>query len=230
VVDASHCDQLPRHRVRDSFYRAVVRALILTILVACTDAADVPTTLVHVHLTATCDTEFCYADVFYPFCGPDASNAVTPETPTVEIYTDYDAEDIAAFVQLQYTMDELPPGATTPAHVDQVIKSGEYVDVYSAYDYERLYRIDSDGGVVDIDTTKLTTASGNTLRFEYEAYGVVAQENHVIDAPIAVHVETDDPGIMDACCSVGRPRDGLLVGFALAFMLRRRRTRKTSAG
>lgn len=205
-----------------------MRYLLACLLLAgCTDAADVPTTVVHAHLSATCGTADCSAntDVLYNDCGPAGSTAVTPTTRSVEVLTSYDAKDIAGYVQLQYAIDQPPPGAATSEFQDYVLRGTDTGDVYSAYDYELLYRITPAGEVTDIDMTKLVAATANELHFAYAANGVSATEDHVIDAAMPVRVETNDPGIMDACCSVGRAQDGGLVFLAVFAGLRRRRRR-----
>jgi hypothetical protein len=205
--------------------RYLLACLLLT---GCTDAADVPTTVAHVHLAATCGTTDCSAntDVLYNDCGPAGSTAITPTTRSVEVLTSYDAKDIAGYVQLQYSIDQPPPGAAMPEYQDYVLRDSETSDVYSAYDYELLYRITPTGEIMDIDTAKLVAGSGNELHFAYAANGISATEDHVIDAAMPVRVETDDPGIMDACCSVGRSQDGALVFVAVFASLRRRRRRR----
>lgn len=202
--------------------RYLLACLLLT---ACTDAADVATTVAHIHIAATCSTGDCSnaTDVIYDSCGPSGSTEITPTTRSVEVLTDYDAKDIAGYVQLQYTTDQPLAGAHDPTYTDQVLRAGENADVYSAYDYTLLYRITATGDVIDVDTTKLAAATGNELHFAYSGDGVSATEDHVIDAAVPVRVETDDPGIMDACCSVGRPQDGGLLILALLAGLRRRR-------
>lgn len=203
-----------------------MRYLLASLLLAgCTDAADVPTTVAHVHLSATCGTSDCSgdSDVFYDDCGPAGSTLITPTTRNVEVLTDDDAKDIAGYVQLQYTTDPPQPGVSGPTYQDYVLRDTDTSDVYGAYDYELLYRITPAGEVTDLDTTRLTAASGNELHFAYAANGLSATEDHVIDAPMAVHVETDDPGLMDACCSAGRAQDGGLVTLAVIAGLRRRR-------
>lgn len=204
------------------------------LLAGCTDAAEVPTTVAHVHLTTTCtaqdqDCGFYYSDVFYTHCGTISSTAVTPTTREIEVTTSYDAENISGFVQLQYTNDPKPPGVDELGIVDHVLTDDANADVYAAYDYTLLYRITPSGEVVDIDTTKLSAASGNTLQFRYTVPDVSVQEDHVIDAPLPVRLETDAPGLEDACCSVGRPADAGVVGLVLAFGLRRRRRRPAYA-
>lgn len=197
------------------------------LLLGCTDAADVPTTVAHIQLSATCATEGCrpYPAMFYDSCGPSGSSAIDPSTREIEVLTSYDAEDIAGYVQLQYTTDQPPPGHHDVAYIDQVLRAGENVEVYAAYDDAMLYRITADGAIEDVDTTRLTAAGDNLLQFQYDANGVSAQEDHVIDAPMPIRIETDDPGLMDACCSVGRPPEAGLVLLALAFGIRRRRAR-----
>jgi len=199
------------------------------LLVGCTDAAEVPTTVAHVHLTATCTAhdQDCglYSDVFYNSCGPISSAAITPATREVEVLTSYDAANITGFVQLQYTSAPKPPGVDELAVIDHVLTDDATADVYAAYDYTLLYRITPSGEIVDIDTTKLSAANGNTLQFRYTVPDVSVQEDHVIDASMPVRVETDSPGIMDACCSVGRPADAGFVVLVVAFGLRRQRRR-----
>jgi hypothetical protein len=206
-----------------------MRTLALSLLlVGCTDAADVPATVAHIHLTATCTTADCtpYSELFYDSCGPSGSTAIEPTTHDVEVLTASDAEDIAGYVQLQYTTDQVPTGHHGEVYIDQVLGEGEKVDVYAAYDYALLYRITAAGEIVDIDMTRLTAASDNMLQFQYTVGEMAAQEDHVIDAPRPVRVETDDPGLMDACCSVGRPQEAGLVLVALGFVVMRRRARR----
>jgi hypothetical protein len=182
------------------------------VVAGCTDAADVPTTIVHVHVAATCDVPDCtlYSEAFNAMCGPDSSTMVTERTRGVEVLTATDADDIAGYIQVQYAsdFDEL-------AYTDHVLTAGQSVEVYGAYDYALLYRVGADGAITDIDTSHLVGASGNALSFEYSANGVLAKEDHAIDAPREIRVETDDPGIMDACCSAGRPGDAGLIALAI---------------
>lgn len=195
------------------------------LLVGCTDTAEVPATVAHIHVSASCAEPECspIAEVFYGDCGPSGSTAITPATREVEVITNYDAENITGYVQMQYTSDQVPPGRPELVYLDQVLTADDDVEVYSAYEGTQLYRLTATGDVLDIDTTKLTAANGNTLQFQYTAYGRSAQEDHVIDASMSLRIETDSPGIMDACCSVGRSRDAGLVLLVLAFVLRRRR-------
>lgn len=203
-----------------------VRALIVPILfaAACTDSAAVPASVVHINVEMECSQPECgfYPEVFYNYCGSISSEVITPATREVELVTEHEADKLAAFVQLQHTMtnQEL-------VYTDQVLLDGESADVYSASDGLLLYRIDASGGVADIDTSKLTAASGNTLRFTYTTYdGATIREDHVIDAPLPLYVETDSPGIMDACCAVGSPRDAGLIVIVLGLVLRRRKPRR----
>ncbi len=199
--------------------------LVCMLLVGCTDAADVATTVAHVHVTATCSTEDCglYSDVFYDSCGPISSAAITPATDEVTVLTAYDAAEIEGLVQVQYTSDPQPPGVAEAARHDQLLIEDQDAEVYSVYDYALLYRITAAGEVIDIDTTKLSAAAGNTLQFRYTVADLAVQEDHVIDAPMALRLVTDSPGLTDACCSVGRPADAGLVVLVLAFGLGRRR-------
>lgn len=205
-----------------------MRTLALALLlVGCTDAADVPTTVAHIHLSATCTTSDCtpYSELFYSSCGPSGSTAIDPTTREVEVLTADDAEDIAGYVQLQYTTEQVPSGHHGDVFIDQVLADGEKVDVYAAYDYELLYRITAAGEIVDLDMSRLTAASDNMLQFQYTVGDMAAQEDHVIDAPRPLRVETDDPGLMDACCSVGRPQEAGLVLVTLGWVVIGRRRR-----
>jgi hypothetical protein len=196
-----------------------MRVWLLVLLAACTDAADVPSTVAHITLSQTCTSPDCtiYGPPFYDSCGPSGSTAITAKTREVEVITATDAEDIAGYIQLQYAE------ADQSGYIDQVLRTDETVDVYAAYGDTMLYRLTADGEVKDIDTTVLTSATDNTLQFQYNAYGVMAQEDHVIDPVKPVRIETNDPGIMDACCSVGDWHQGGLVALMILFGLRRRR-------
>jgi MYXO-CTERM domain-containing protein len=203
-----------------------MRSLVLCVLFAgCTDAADVPTTVAHIHFASTCASTECAP---YPddSCGPASDTVVTPETQRVSVLTGYDAEDIEGYVQLQYTSDPAPPGTSALlAHDDYLLRHNEKAEVYSVFEYTVLYRITAAGEVVDVDPTKLVAASDNTLQFMYTIDGLSVVEDHVIDGPHLVRVETDDPGITDSCCSVGQPQDAGVVLLALVLgALRRRRT------
>jgi hypothetical protein len=203
--------------------------LFCLLLVGCTDAADVATTVVHVHLSATCATPECStaSEVFVHDCGPLGTTAVTATTRSVEVQTSDDAKDIAAYVQLQYTSDQDPRSASEVTYWDQVLRANQTADVYSAYDYTLLYRLTAAGEAIDVANDKLMATNGATLTFAYDADGVAAVEDHQIDAPKDVRVETDEPGITDACCSAGGARDGGLVAIMIVGGLRlgRRRAR-----
>jgi hypothetical protein len=191
----------------------------LVLLAACTDAAEVPTTVAHINVTQSCETADCqlYGLPFYDSCGPMGSTAITAKTREVEVLTASDAEDITGYVQLQYA------NADEEVFTDSVLTGGETIDVYAVYGDAILYRLTADGEVKDIDTTLLTAAGDNTLQFKYDGYGISAQEDHVIDPVKPVRLETDDPGLTDACCSVGDWRQGGLVSIMILFGLRRRR-------
>lgn len=197
---------------------------LLVLLVACTDAAEVPSTVAHIKVSQTCVTPGCtpYGFPFYDSCGPMGSTAITATTRDVEVLTSYDAADITGYVQLQYESDAAL-GTGEMVYTDQLLMGDETVDVYASFGDKLLYKLTADGEVTDIDTTVLTSANGNTLQFQYTAYDVTAQEEHVIDAARPIRLETDDPGLSDACCSVGDFRDGGLVLVVLVFGLRRRR-------
>jgi len=201
--------------------------LLCVLLVGCTDAADVATTVVHVHLSATCETPECItaSEVFVHDCDPLGTSAVTSTTRSVEVLTSDDAKDIAAYVQLQYTSDQDPRGASELTYWDHVLRADETADVYSAYDGTLLYRLTAAGDAIDIANDKLMTTNGTTLTFAYDADGVAAVEDHQIDAPKEVRLETDEPGLTDACCSAGRAGDGGLVMIAIVGGLRLGRRR-----
>lgn len=202
------------------------------VVAGCTDAAEVATTVVHVHLSATCETEGCDpgAWVYDYGCGPLGSTAVTSRTRSVEVTTDDDAKDIAAYVQLQYTDDQDPRGASGGTYIDQVLRANQTADVYSAYDGTLLYRLTPAGEAIDVASDKLMTRAGATLTFAYDAFGVAAVEEHEIEAPQPVRLEANDPGIMDACCNASRAQDGGLVAIVIAggFRLGRRRRQRVS--
>jgi hypothetical protein len=191
----------------------------LVLLAACTDAAGVPSTVAHITITQSCETEDCalYGSPFTDSCGPMGSTAITTNTREVEVITSYDAEDIAGYVQLQYaTADE-------SAFMDGVLMGDETLAVYSAYDDAMLYRLTADGEVKDIDTTLLASASDNVLQFKYTAYDVSVQEDHAIDPVKPIRLTTNDPGLTDACCSVGDWQQGGWLAVMILFGLRRRR-------
>jgi hypothetical protein len=111
-----------------------------------------------------------------------------------------------------------------PEQLDYALVPGDVVDVHSifglSYDTAwQLYRIDSEGRIVDIDTRHLTKASDNTLQFEYSGL----TEIHTIDKPRPLNVQTQD---MCVCCSVGCPQDlGIILAVALLPLRRRRKLR-----
>lgn len=190
----------------------------LVLLASCTDAADVPTTVAHIHVTQQCETPDCSLYGFpVDSCGPMGSTAITAKTREVEVLTASDAEDITGYVQLQYE------SADEEIFTDAVLTRGETLDVYAVHGDAALYTLTADGEVTNIDTTLLTSAVGNTLQFKYSAYGASTEEDHVIDPVKPVRLETDDPGLMDACCSVGDWRQGGWLTVMILFGLRRRR-------
>ncbi|HEY5925939.1 MAG TPA: hypothetical protein VIV11_29830 [Kofleriaceae bacterium] len=197
-------------------------------LAACTDAADVPTTVAHVHITATCAPNECelYPEVFYNDCGPAPDSAIMPTTRSIEVMTNTDAVDISGYIQVQYTSDRVPPAAQDMVFVEEVLTREEKHSVYTGYGYAALYQLTAAGEISELDTTKLVAAQANTLQFAYTADGVSVVEDHVIDAPRTITIATDDPGISDACCSAGRPRELGLVVLVLAFVLVPRRRKK----
>jgi hypothetical protein len=188
-------------------------------LAACTDAAEVPSTVAHIDVSQSCTSPDCtlYGLPFYDSCGPMGSTAITADTREVEVLTASDAEDIAGYVQLQYA------NADESVYTDAVLTGGQTVDVYAVYGDSVLYRLTADGEVKDIDTTLLTSATDNMLQFQYTAYGVSAQEDHVIDPVKPIRLKTDDPGLTDACCSVGDWRQGGWLTVMILFGLGRRR-------
>ena len=196
-----------------------MRIWVLVVVAACTDAAEVPSTVAHINVTESCETPDCqlYGLPFYDSCGPMGSTPITAKTRDIEVLTAYDAEDITGYVQLQYA------NAEEEVFTDSVLTGGETVDVYAVYGDAILYRLTADGEVKDIDTTLLTSASDNTLQFKYAGYGVTAQEDHVIDPVKPIRLETNDPGLTDACCSVGDWRQGGWLTIMILFGLRRRR-------
>jgi hypothetical protein len=190
----------------------------LVLLAGCTDAADVPSTVAHINVTQSCETPDCSLYGFpVDSCGPMGSTAITANTREVEVLTAYDAEDITGYVQLQYA------NADEEIFNDSVLTRSETVDVYALYGDAVLYRLTADGEVKDIDMTLLTSATDNALQFKYSAYGVAVQEDHVIDPVKPVRLETDDPGLTDACCSVGDWRQAGWLTVMILFGLRRRR-------
>lgn len=210
-----------------------MRLLALSLALAgCTDAADVPTTIARVELAATCTSGECasvLSEIFGGHCGYIVE-LIEPDTREVTVMTATDAEDIERFVQVQYT-DTALPATTPPDHFDHVLQRGESFNVFTAYytdGLRPLYRLSAAGEVTDVDETRLATTTDNTFVFEYEAIAydgstLAASETHVVEAPRPVRIETDDPGITDACCSAGRPADLSLVVLALAGLRRRRR-------
>lgn len=197
-----------------------MRYCALVFLIACTDASEVPTTVAHINVTATCESGDCieYGNPFTDSCGPMGSVAVTPTTRDIEVLTSYDAADITGYVQLQYT------NASETVFSDQVLTGTENADVYSTYSYEQLYTLTATGDVTNINMSLLAAANDNTLQFKYSIDGLAVQEDHVIDAAKPVRLETDDPGLTDACCSVGDWRQGGLVVAIVLLGLRRRRS------
>ncbi|HSD91096.1 MAG TPA: hypothetical protein VLB44_26420 [Kofleriaceae bacterium] len=190
-------------------------ALVGLLIAGCTtDTADVPATVVHVNVLAACAD--CYADL-YGMCGYNLP--VLDGQPHVKAATELDLDRVGGLVQIQYGGLITPEGGELPRS-DYVLAEGEPADVYALYDLAVLYRIDGLGGVTDIDTTRLTSASGSTLHFEYMGNA----EEHVIDAPRTVNIETVSSG---PCCSAGRPHE---LGIALLLVtLRRRRRSKLRA-
>lgn len=191
--------------------------LVSLVLAGCTDAADVPTTVVHVDISSSCATADCYqARIFDYDCGPQGDTEVTSATTSVDVITDYKAKDIAGYIQLQYS-DE---SQGKDHYHDRVLRERETEDVYAAYGGDPLYTLTATGQAIDIATDKLMTMDGTTLTFAYDVPdvttgGVSVVEVHAIDAPKAVRVEADSPGIMDSCCSASRAQDGALVMLAL---------------
>ena len=202
-------------------------ALCFGLLAACTDASDVPATVARIHVSAGCVDMACTLyppEVFYAHCGPSQEPVIESNTDKVEITTNYDAAVIAGYVQLQYTSDQAP--ADTPmAHVEEALTESATSHVYAGYTGDVLYQLTPEGEVIELDMTKLVAASDNTLQFGYALDGISVIEDHTIEAPRTIRIETDDPGLMDACCSVGRPRELGLVVLVLGFALRSRRRR-----
>lgn len=209
-----------------------MRILLACLVIAgCADAADVPTTVVHVELSSSCSTPDCFAARVFGdnYCGPDGDTEVTPTTRELEVLSDHDAKDIAGYIQLQYRDEDHGDGH----YHDRVLGEGETLDVYAAWGGDVLYRLGAAGEPVDIATDKLMTRDGSTLTFAYDVAPASVVEVHHIDAPRTLRVEADSPGLMDACCSAGRTQDGALVATLIIGGLwigRRRRSAQREPG
>src|SRR3954466_8062244 len=79
-----------------------MRWMLIALLVAgCTDdRADVPTTIVSVHLEHDCGD--CYEQIdLWPLCGYDLT-LIEPDTRDVNAYTSLAPSEVTSLVQLQY--------------------------------------------------------------------------------------------------------------------------------
>jgi hypothetical protein len=208
-------------------------ALIPLIAACAVDDAEIPTTVVHVHLTASCAPQECpfYPEVYYAHCGPSSETRITNDTRSIELTTSYDAGDIAGYVQVQYTSDRVPMGSPELVHIEQALTENSHFDIWPGYygvGDNPLYRVAASGAVVEIDTTTLASATGSQLQFTYTSNGMTVVENHDIDATRPVRIATDDPGITEACCSAGRAPDLGVVLLALGLAVRARRRRRVT--
>jgi hypothetical protein len=182
------------------------------------ESADVPTTVIHVSESGTCDGT-CELLVGLDWCSGYVP-LVLPDTREAVVQTDLAVDDVAGIAQVQY--DAIATDVEG-AHADYVMGAGQRAEIHSLYGptYDSgwlFYRLDAAGGVTDIDTRHLVQASGNTLVFEYAG----VREEHVIGAPQVVSVETQE--CVD--CSAGRPVDlGVVVALVLIPWRRRRKLR-----
>ncbi len=200
------------------------------VLVGCggSDTTAKPLTVAHVTLTESCDTPPCKAEPLYPYTGIcDAPlPLIDASTKRLEMYTLYEPEDLAGFVQAQYEI-----ATDSGWYFDGILRSddGDY-EVFGAYDVAQatpLYRVTAAGDIVTVDTTRVSAMSGRTLQFQYSATTDDKQrlyviEDHVVDDPRSIEVYLDHPTIFGACCTAGRPGESALVILALLGILRRR--------
>ena len=193
----------------------------LLVVAACSnDRVVVPASVVHVDVAMTACSSECQTPLpLYEICGP-ATTRIDATTHEVETVASRDPAHISGVVEVIYTGavadDDNPAHAPYLAYV---LEAGERVDVRAAGDGALLYSIDQQDGVVELDRTRLTAASGNELRFEYP--GTV--EQHVVDKPrpVALDVSSDW-----GCCSTSRASTGLLWLLALIQISARRRCRR----
>jgi hypothetical protein len=194
-------------------------SVLIGVLASCTsDPVDLPIAVVHVDANAASCGSACEPVYLEGMCGYNMP-LIEPDTHSVTAYAGNDASTLAGLVQLQYTGSlTVPTEDGKPDHLDAIVSEGDRADIYALGQYDEdwlLYRITPLGEVTDIDTARLAAAEGSTLHFAYD--GIT--EDHVIDAPRIVSVETDTT----PCCAAGTP-GGLALVFAAALVpLRRRR-------
>lgn len=190
----------------------------LLFLAACgSDRVVVMSQVIHVEATKTDCTSDCYGALeLNGVCMPNA-DPIDADTTAISVVTNSDADEVAGVVQLQYT----DASGADNGYLTFMLGAGEVADAPAFGDAARLYRIDLQHGVVEIDHSRLTAASGNMLRFEYLGW----TETHTVDKPrpMAVDVFNDT---YDPCCSTARPTTGALWLLALTRILARRRCRR----
>jgi hypothetical protein len=183
-------------------------------MAACgSDRVTVPATVVHVDVTMiACKQQPCGTPLeLYGTCMPGADR-IDSGTNEIGAVTDLDANKVTGIVEILYS------GAITDndtPYIAYILGAGATAQVDAAGDGTLLYRIDPQHGVIDLDRSRLTAASGNALHFEYP--GTV--EDHVIDKPRPISVNVYDDDV--PCCSTGKPSTGALIAIAIALVLRR---------
>jgi hypothetical protein len=201
-------------------------------LAACTGGSNVvPTTVIHVDVTQTCeDPQDCTPYYGFGDCGYTLP-VIEPDMVAVDATTGQKADEIYAIRQVQYTgLAGYTDDAIVP-HLDDFFSYGQergpVYDVYSGG--VTLYFAGAfDGAVTDVQQNFLTAATANTLTFSMSfetnnQHAITVTEHHVIEATRPIEVHAHEPGPDEACCSVARPRDAGLVALALIFLRRRRR-------
>lgn len=204
-----------------------MRILIVGVLsvgvAGCPDKAPVAATVVHIEVSgsgADCGATRCTPSSFEYYCGAYADTRISPSTTSIEVSSDYDANEIDRYVQVQY--DNV---GNASVHEDYLLRGDDSAPIASAYRGDALYFVDTAGEPVAIEAETLVNRDGSTLTFAYEAAngGPVVEVHHIDDSRF-VNVETNVPEpFSDACCSAARPQDGALVVLVLVGVLGRAR-------
>ncbi|HEY5927695.1 MAG TPA: hypothetical protein VIV11_38685 [Kofleriaceae bacterium] len=200
-----------------------MRALLLIVFVAgCGSERIVQSvTIARVDVShPACEDSHCHDELgLYQVCSGNFF-LIKPEDDVIVADTGVPAADVAHLVQLQYYGAVVHSNARP--HLDYVLRKDDTAAVVAAYDEPNtvLYRIDSRGAVIDIDTDRLESATDRTLRFHYPPN---VREEHVIDKPRPVTVDVGES--FPFCCSVGSAGNASIWLVVLLFTLRRRARR-----
>jgi len=189
------------------------------LLAACgSDRVTVPATVVHAEVTMTTCATPCYSALELDgVCMPNADR-IDDDYAMIQAVTDIDSDKVSGIVEVEYTGSIAADG--TQPYAAYILGRGETAAVLAAGDLAQLYRIDPKLGVVDLDSSRLSAASGNMLQFEYGD----TIEVHTIAKPQPIEVDVYDDDV--PCCSTSRPSTGALVVLALLWITRTSASRR----